>query len=499
MECKQWLLLVAALCLGSACSQNRKHPPYACQCLMDVQARKRCDSTSAGITAEQCTEKGCCFDATVPDVPWCFKPSGERASLRYAKRMIEQQARVDCGYQGITRKRCKRIGCCFDRKASDTSMCFYPPVNEVSQHCVMDMSAREECGYPGITAEECQGRGCCFNSYVVSTRWCFYPASITGPPKMCGMAPNKRVGCGYPGISADECLRKGCCFEHYQYAQNVPWCFEPLASFLKWLPCEAVQMFGMLTNVSSERNADVTLIPKRELTVDLLESLPSNAGMPGAASVLKLQECPGALLQAPHTDSPVLQMPGVAEVVAEVAEVAVGAEDKKATVMYLLVGEVTVDGLEYLECLALLSFDRLLFFIELSGTHSGLKIWRTFRGKMNFKLLWLLATFLVLGFASFTDGQRGGQVNNGGKGGQVDNGGNGGQVDNGGNGGQVDNGGKGGQVDYGGNGQQTRGCNVPPSRRRECGWAGITRHACLRRGCCFNNAVKHTRWCFHRN
>ncbi|XP_033002968.1 putative gastrointestinal growth factor xP4 isoform X2 [Lacerta agilis] len=180
MEYKQWLLLVAALCLGSVCSQNRKHPPYACQCLMDVQARKRCDSTSAGITAEQCTEKGCCFDATVPDVPWCFKPSGERASLQYAKRMIEPQARVDCGYQGITRKRCKRIGCCFDRKASDASMCFYPPVNE-------------------------------------------------GPPKMCGMAPNKRVGCGYPGISADECLRKGCCFEHYQYVQNVPWCFEPLA------------------------------------------------------------------------------------------------------------------------------------------------------------------------------------------------------------------------------------------------------------------------------
>ncbi|CAI5772501.1 Uncharacterized protein PODLI_1B042762 [Podarcis lilfordi] len=229
MECKQWLLLVAALCLGSVCSQNRRHPPYACQCLMDVQARKRCDSTSAGITAEQCTEKGCCFDATVPDVPWCFKPSGERASLRYAKRMTEPQARVDCGYQGITRKRCKRIGCCFDRKASDTSMCFYPPVNEVSQHCVMDMSAREDCGYPGITAEECQGRGCCFNSYVVSTRWCFYPTSVTGPPKMCGMAPNKRVGCGFPGISADECLKKGCCFEHHQYAQNVPWCFEPLA------------------------------------------------------------------------------------------------------------------------------------------------------------------------------------------------------------------------------------------------------------------------------
>nr|XP_060626264.1 putative gastrointestinal growth factor xP4 [Anolis sagrei ordinatus]XP_060626265.1 putative gastrointestinal growth factor xP4 [Anolis sagrei ordinatus]XP_060626266.1 putative gastrointestinal growth factor xP4 [Anolis sagrei ordinatus] len=227
MEFKTYWLLFAALCLTLVCSQSKDHPPYACQCLMNAKERKNCDSASAGITAEECTASGCCFDSTVPDVPWCFKPSGERVSLSYAKKMIKPEARMQCGYEGISRKRCKRIGCCFDPTVSGASMCFHPPVNSVSQQCLMDISAREECGYPGITAEECQEKGCCFNSYVVSTRWCFRPLSDQGHARMCGMAPKKRVQCGYAGISADECLGKGCCYEHYQYAPKVPWCFEP--------------------------------------------------------------------------------------------------------------------------------------------------------------------------------------------------------------------------------------------------------------------------------
>uniref|UniRef100_A0ABM5FY00 Uncharacterized protein isoform X2 n=1 Tax=Pogona vitticeps TaxID=103695 RepID=A0ABM5FY00_9SAUR len=229
MEYKKYMLLATALCLGYICPQSEGRPPYACQCLMDPKDRRNCNYASVGITAEECTANGCCFDATVPDVPWCFVPSGQRASLHYAKKTIEPKARLDCGYQGITRKRCQRIGCCFDPTASGAPVCFHPPVNNVSRQCVMDRSAREDCGYPSITAEECQAKGCCFNSYVVSTRWCFHPLSDPGLAKMCGMAPKKRVPCGYPGISADDCLRRGCCYEHYQYAKNVPWCFEPSA------------------------------------------------------------------------------------------------------------------------------------------------------------------------------------------------------------------------------------------------------------------------------
>ncbi|XP_063160766.1 trefoil factor 2 [Candoia aspera] len=226
MEYKTYLVLAIALCLGSVCPQKCSRPPYACQCLMEVNERERCES-SEGITAEQCTANGCCFDASMPGVPWCFKPSGSRVSLNYARKMIPPQERKDCGYQGISPKRCKRFGCCFDREASGAPTCFHPPVNDASQHCVMDRSARQECGYPGITAEECQARGCCFNSYVISTRWCFHPLSDTVPARICGMAPNRRVPCGTPGISADECMEKGCCYEHYQYAKTVPWCFKP--------------------------------------------------------------------------------------------------------------------------------------------------------------------------------------------------------------------------------------------------------------------------------
>ncbi|XP_053164899.1 trefoil factor 1 [Hemicordylus capensis] len=246
MECKAYWFLAAVLCLASAFPPKQNRPPYACQCLMDVKDRKDCGFP--GITAEQCTKQGCCFDARVSDVPWCFKPSGERASLNYAKKMIEPQARIDCGYHGITRKRCKRIGCCFDRHALQ---CFHPPLNNVSQACTMDMSAREDCGFPGITAEDCQAKGCCFDSYVVSTRWCFHPLSKTGCIKHCGMAPKERVQCGNPGISTEECLGKGCCYEHYQYDTRVPWCFEPLAKqgnfSLPFLGCEVLFLIVNLT------------------------------------------------------------------------------------------------------------------------------------------------------------------------------------------------------------------------------------------------------------
>ncbi|XP_025026685.1 putative gastrointestinal growth factor xP4 [Python bivittatus] len=227
MEYKICLVLATALCLGSVCPQKGSRPPYACQCLMEVHEREGCESSFVGITAEQCTANGCCFDASVPDVPWCFKPSGERVSLNYARKMIPPQERKDCGFQGISRKRCKRIGCCFDLRASGAPTCFYPPVNDASRHCVMDRSARLECGYPGITAEECQAKGCCFSSYVVSTRWCFHPLSDTVSARICGMTPKRRVQCGTPGISADECMEKGCCYEHHQYARTVPWCFKP--------------------------------------------------------------------------------------------------------------------------------------------------------------------------------------------------------------------------------------------------------------------------------
>ncbi|XP_044297673.1 putative gastrointestinal growth factor xP4 [Varanus komodoensis] len=41
-------------------------------------------------------------------------------------------------------------------------------------------------------------------------------------------------------------------------------------------------------------------------------------------------------------------------------------------------------------------------------------------------------------------------------------------------------------------------CNVVPHRRRECGYKGITRETCQRRGCCFDNRIRGVKWCFHQ-
>uniref|UniRef100_A0ACB8FI85 Uncharacterized protein n=1 Tax=Sphaerodactylus townsendi TaxID=933632 RepID=A0ACB8FI85_9SAUR len=138
-EYKSCFFLAAVLWLGFVCPQNISRPPYACQCLKDIKDREDCGRE--GITAEQCTAKGCCFDATEPGVPWCFYPSGERASLQFAKKMFKQQGRMECGYPGITYKRCRRIGCCYDRKASDEPKCFHPPVNDGVQEKNVDTRA----------------------------------------------------------------------------------------------------------------------------------------------------------------------------------------------------------------------------------------------------------------------------------------------------------------------------------------------------------------------
>uniref|UniRef100_A0A8C6XXZ8 P-type domain-containing protein n=1 Tax=Naja naja TaxID=35670 RepID=A0A8C6XXZ8_NAJNA len=236
MEYKICFVLAIALCFGFACSQRDSHPPYACQCLMETSEREECGFSSESITAEQCTRNGCCFDASVPDVPWCFRPSGERASVTYAKKTIPSQERKECGYEGITRKRCKRIGCCFDVKASGTPTCFHPPVNEGCSvllegvtapskcQCDVDPHKRDNCGPPGITPQECENKGCCFNSAVPGVPWCFKPK----PPKLkcrCDVDPHKRANCGPPGITPQECENKGCCFN--SAVPGVPWCFKP--------------------------------------------------------------------------------------------------------------------------------------------------------------------------------------------------------------------------------------------------------------------------------
>lgn len=54
-----------------------------CQCSrMNPDSRKNCGFP--GITSEQCFAAGCCFDTTVPGVPWCFTPLPMQGNCRAA-------------------------------------------------------------------------------------------------------------------------------------------------------------------------------------------------------------------------------------------------------------------------------------------------------------------------------------------------------------------------------------------------------------------------------
>ena len=39
-------------------------------------------------------------------------------------------------------------------------------------------------------------------------------------------------------------------------------------------------------------------------------------------------------------------------------------------------------------------------------------------------------------------------------------------------------------------------CGVSPDDRRECGFSGIDRTACLARDCCFDDSQPDSFWCF---
>ena len=41
-------------------------------------------------------------------------------------------------------------------------------------------------------------------------------------------------------------------------------------------------------------------------------------------------------------------------------------------------------------------------------------------------------------------------------------------------------------------------CNVHPDERKDCGWIGISRATCESRGCCYDDTIPNTKWCFYK-
>ncbi|XP_060005448.1 trefoil factor 3-like [Lagenorhynchus albirostris] len=75
MEARTFWLLVMVLPLVSSSSTGQYVGLSPNQCV--VPAKDRVDCAYPDVTAEQCTNRGCCFDSSIPGVPWCFKPLQE--------------------------------------------------------------------------------------------------------------------------------------------------------------------------------------------------------------------------------------------------------------------------------------------------------------------------------------------------------------------------------------------------------------------------------------
>ncbi|XP_049641585.1 trefoil factor 2 [Suncus etruscus] len=117
-------LLLVAFLLG-LCALAEAQKPSPCQCSrMDPEKRKNCGFP--GISSDQCFASGCCFNTSIPNVPWCFDPLPKQES----------------------------------------------------QECVMEVTARRNCGFPGISPEECAARKCCFSDDIPDVPWCFYSIPV---------------------------------------------------------------------------------------------------------------------------------------------------------------------------------------------------------------------------------------------------------------------------------------------------------------------------------
>ncbi|XP_054432169.1 trefoil factor 3 [Pteronotus mesoamericanus] len=72
MEARALWLLAAALILASSGTSGQYVGLSASQCA--IPAGDRVDCGYPEVTPEQCNSRGCCFDSSIPEVPWCFKP-----------------------------------------------------------------------------------------------------------------------------------------------------------------------------------------------------------------------------------------------------------------------------------------------------------------------------------------------------------------------------------------------------------------------------------------
>ncbi|KAF1575282.1 hypothetical protein FQV11_0014537, partial [Eudyptes moseleyi] len=87
---------------------------------------------------------------------------------------LDPKERKNCGYPGISPVECRKAGCCFNTSVPGVPWCFAPRAKKVEKVCPNDPHARINCGFPGITAKQCERKGCCFRAHPADVPWCFY-------------------------------------------------------------------------------------------------------------------------------------------------------------------------------------------------------------------------------------------------------------------------------------------------------------------------------------
>ncbi|XP_019342803.1 trefoil factor 3 [Alligator mississippiensis] len=123
MEPKGLWLLAILLVFGLTTLIDGVEPPTKCQCAEKPNKRRECGYP--GIKAEECHKRGCCFDASVTGVRWCFKPFSKLATGECSMNVYD---RKECGFLIFSEKCCLKRGCCFDSSYPGVKRCFHPNI-----------------------------------------------------------------------------------------------------------------------------------------------------------------------------------------------------------------------------------------------------------------------------------------------------------------------------------------------------------------------------------
>ena len=236
--------------LGKGMTRPTQGPEPNC----DVGAPStRKDCGYPGIPQSLCHERNCCWNDTIRDVPWCFFGKGMTMPTQEPEPNCDvghPSKRVDCGYPGIPDDVCRERGCCWDKSIANVPWCFFGVYSTTGTSsststprststgtssstattqapCDVQPSSRKQCGQRTITRNQCINKGCCWElSSYHSVPSCYYVAPKPNPSGCDPDLPNRRP-CGYVGLNEYQCAERGCCWDDSVYGRRK--CYRPNA------------------------------------------------------------------------------------------------------------------------------------------------------------------------------------------------------------------------------------------------------------------------------